>query len=71
MLARLWRNRKTPPLLVGLQVRTIILEISLMLNIFKPVNPIQKWVQQVKTSSKSLVIEKMQIKTTHIPSYTH
>jgi hypothetical protein len=29
MLARMWRKRNTPPLLVGLQAGTTILEISL------------------------------------------
>jgi hypothetical protein len=29
MLARMWRKRNTPPLLVGLQAGTITLEISL------------------------------------------
>jgi len=29
MLARMWRKRNTPPLLVGLQTGTTILEISL------------------------------------------
>ena len=29
MLARMWRNRNTPPLLVGLQTGTTTLEISL------------------------------------------
>jgi hypothetical protein len=28
MLVRMWRKRTTPPLLVGLQARTTILEIS-------------------------------------------
>ena len=31
MLMRMWKKRKTPPLLVGLQAGTIILEISLSL----------------------------------------
>ncbi|EDL07116.1 mCG15697 [Mus musculus] len=30
MLARMWRKRKTPPLLVGLQAFTTTLEISLV-----------------------------------------
>jgi hypothetical protein len=29
MLAKMWRKRKTPQLLVGLKARTTILEISL------------------------------------------
>jgi hypothetical protein len=43
MLARMWRKRNTPPLLVGLQACTIALEISLefppKLDIVLPVNP--------------------------------
>jgi hypothetical protein len=30
MLARMWRKRKTPPLLVGMQVSKTVLEISLV-----------------------------------------
>jgi hypothetical protein len=32
MLVRMWRKRKTPPLLVGLQALTTTLEISLVVN---------------------------------------
>jgi hypothetical protein len=32
MLARMWRKRNTPPLLVGLQTCTTILEISLVVS---------------------------------------
>ena len=43
MLARMWRKKNTPPLLVGLQACTTTLEISLQflrkLDIVLPVDP--------------------------------
>jgi len=57
MLARMWRERNTPPLLVGLQTGTTTLEISLAV------------LQKIGNSSEDLAIPLLDIYPKDAPTY--